>query len=61
MVPAPALPDPGYLAPSHNYYASAAGYSQNNRGTWTEMGPGQYGTFHLTGGSTSCAFLTSQV
>jgi len=57
IVPAPSLPDPGFLAPSVGYYTSAAGYSRNNRGTWTEMYPGQYGTFHLTGGSASCAFL----
>ena len=61
VVPAPALPDPGYLAPSRIYYPVAAGYSGYNRGTWTEMGPGQYGTFHLTGGSASCAFLTAGV
>jgi hypothetical protein len=57
IVPAPSLPDPGFLAPSVGYYTSATGYSQNNRGTWTEMYPGQYGTFHLSGGSASCAFL----
>ena len=57
VVPAPTLPDPGYLAPSVGYYPSAQGYSQNNRTTWTEMYPGQYASFHLTGGSASCAFL----
>ena len=59
VVPAPTLPDPGYLATSVPYY-DALGlqtYNQNNRGTWTEMTPGQYSTFHLTGGSASCAFL----
>jgi Flp pilus assembly protein TadG len=54
---APTLPDPGYLAGSQTYYTASQSYSQNNRGTWTEMLPGQYGTFHLTGGSASCAFL----
>ena len=61
VVPAPALPDPGYLAPSHNYYPAAGAYSQLNRGTYTEMGPGQYASFHLTGGSASCAFLDAGV
>jgi len=57
VVPAPSLPDPGYLAPSVGSYPLGQGYAQNNRGTWTEMYPGVYGTFHLTGGSASCAFL----
>ncbi len=61
VVPAPTLPDPGYLAPSVPYYPLAQGYSQYNRGTWTEMNPGRYGNFHLTGGSASCAFLTPGV
>ena len=61
IVPAPSLPDPGYLAPSVGYYATAQSYNRYNRGTWTEMNPGQYGTFHLTGGSASCAFLTPGV
>src|SRR6266576_1398467 len=34
VVPAPTLPDPGYLAPSVGYYAAAQAYNQNNRGTW---------------------------
>ena len=57
VVPAPSLPDPGYLAPSVSYYSGAQGYSQYNRGSWTEMYPGQYGSFHLVGGAASCAFL----
>jgi hypothetical protein len=61
IVPAPTLPDPGYLAPSVAYYNSAQGYSQFNRTTWTEMYPGVYGTFHLSGGSASCAFLDAGV
>jgi Flp pilus assembly protein TadG len=57
VVPAPSLPDPGYLAPSVPYYPLAQGYNQDNRTTWTEMYPGRYGNFHLSGGSASCAFL----
>jgi Flp pilus assembly protein TadG len=57
VVPAPSLPDPGYLAPSVPYYPLAQGYNQGNRDTWTEMYPGRYGNFHLSGGSASCAFL----
>src|SRR5438477_3292995 len=61
VVPAPTLPDPGYLAPSIGYYGSGQAYSRDNRGTWTEMYPGSYGSFHLTGGSASCAFLNADV
>jgi hypothetical protein len=61
VVPAPTLPDPGYLASSVPYYPLAQGYNQFNRGTWTEMFPGVYGTFHLSGGSGSCAFLNAGV
>ncbi len=61
VVPAPTLPDPGYLANSPPYYSTAQTYNQNNRGTYTEMYPGQYGNFHLTGGSASCAFLDAGV
>jgi hypothetical protein len=61
VVPAPTLPDPAYLANSPAYYNTAQAYSQYNRGTWTEMYPGQYGNFHLTGGSASCAFLNGGV
>ena len=61
VVPAPTLPDPGYQAVSVPYYPSAQGYNQNNRGTWTEMLPGRYGAFHLSGGSASCAFLNAGV
>ena len=61
VVPAPSLPDPAYLAPSHTYYPMAGSYSKYNRGTWTEMGPGIYGSFHLVGGAASCAFLTAGV
>jgi len=61
VVPAPSLPDPGYTAPSVPYYQLAQGYNQNNRTTWTEMSPGRYGNFHLSGGSASCGFLNPGV
>jgi len=61
VVPAPTLPDPGYLAPSVPYYPLLQGYSQFNRTTWTEMYPGVYDNFHLSGGSASCAFLDAGV
>jgi Flp pilus assembly protein TadG len=61
VVPAPTLNDPGYLANSPPYYNLAQTYNQNNRGTYTEMYPGQYASFHLTGGSASCAFLDAGV
>src|SRR5438874_564369 len=49
IVPAPSLPDPGYLAPSVGYYAANQSYNQDNRGSYTEMFPGQYaGHFNLT-------------
>src|SRR2546428_2125146 len=49
VVPAPSLPDPGYTAPSQTSYLAAG--LQLDRGSYTEMTPGQYGSFHLTGGS----------
>jgi hypothetical protein len=62
VVPAPTLPDPGYLAPSVPYYPLTQGYSFHNRGTWTEMYPGVYSSFfHLSGGTASCAFLDAGV
>jgi Putative Flp pilus-assembly TadE/G-like len=60
VVPAPTLPDPGYLAPSHTYYPAAQSFNSGNRGTYTEMNPGQYGNLHLAGGA-GCAFLTAGV
>jgi len=57
IVPAPTLPDPGFLSTSVGYYSNPQGYNQWNRGTWTEMRAGTYGAFHLSGGSASCAFL----
>ena len=61
IVPAPTLPDPGFLAPSVGYYSTAQFYNEYNRGTWTEMYPGRYDAFHLSGGSASCAFLNAGV
>jgi Flp pilus assembly protein TadG len=61
IVPAPSLPDPSYQAGSITYYPTPQTYNQYNRGTWTEMLPGQYGNFHLTGGTASCAFLDAGV
>ncbi|OLD50128.1 MAG: hypothetical protein AUI42_04760 [Actinobacteria bacterium 13_1_40CM_2_65_8] len=58
VVPAPSLPDPGYTAPSQTSYLAAG--LQLDRGSYTEMTPGQYGSFHLTGGS-GCYFLDAGV
>jgi Flp pilus assembly protein TadG len=56
VVPAPTLPDPGYLANSMQYYDSL-GYQATygtSRGTYLEMTPGDYGFFHPTSG---CYFM----
>jgi hypothetical protein len=58
VVPAPVLPDPGYLAPSVWAY-TAPGYF-TDRGTYTEMAPGSYNNFKLTGG-TACYFLDAGI
>lgn len=58
VVPAPSLPDPGYLATSVPFY-SAAGV-QMDRGSYTEMTPGVYNNFSLTGGA-GCYFLDAGV
>ena len=58
VVPAPVLPDPGYLTPSLGAY-SGAGFSLD-RGTYTELAPGSYNNFSLTGGS-SCYFLDAGI
>jgi Putative Flp pilus-assembly TadE/G-like len=58
VVPAPVLPDPGYLAPSVWAY-TAPGYF-TDRGTYTEMAPGSYNNFSLTGGS-ACYFLDAGI
>ena len=66
VVPAPSLPDPGYLAPTATTdcagpcYANLQGYNNRNRGTWTEMNAGQYGTFHLSSNQ-GCIFLDAGV
>jgi hypothetical protein len=58
VVPAPVLPDPGYLAPSVWAY-SAPGFT-TDRGTYTEMAPGSYNNFSLTGGA-GCYFLDAGI
>ena len=60
VVPAPSLPDPGYLAPSVGYYSLFQAPNQNNRNTWTEMYPGRYGSFHLSSNA-GCFFLDAGV
>ena len=62
IVPAPSLPDPGFLAPSVGSYLTPQSFNVDNRGTYTEMYPGTYGTFHLSGASPpKCAFLDAGV
>jgi Flp pilus assembly protein TadG len=62
VVPAPSLPDPGYLAPSISYYTTGQSFNLDNRGTYTEMYPGSYAAFHLSGASPpKCAFLDAGV
>ena len=53
VVPAPTLPDPGYLAPSVPYYLNPG--LQNDRGGYTEMTPGTYSGYSISGGG--CYFL----
>ena len=57
IVPAPSLPDPGYLAPEQQYYTGAG--AMYGRGTWTEMTPGTYNGFALSAGG--CYFLDAGV
>ncbi len=62
VVPAPSLPDPAYLAPSISYYTTPQSFNLDNRGTYTEMYPGSYTTFHLSGASPAkCAFLDAGI
>jgi len=62
VVPAPSLPDPGYTAPSVGFYTTPQTFNLDNRGTYTEMFPGSYGAFHLSGASPAkCAFLDAGV
>ena len=58
VVPAPTLPDPGYIAPSVPYYQSPG--QQLARGSYTEMTPGNYSSFSLAGGA-GCYFLDAGV
>jgi Flp pilus assembly protein TadG len=58
VVPAPSLPDPGYQATSVPFYAAAG--QQLDRGTYTEMTPGVYNNFSLSGGA-GCYFLDAGV
>jgi Putative Flp pilus-assembly TadE/G-like len=58
VVPAPSLPDPGYIAPSVPYYQTPG--QQLDRGNYTEMTPGTYGGFSLTGGA-GCYFLDAGI
>jgi hypothetical protein len=58
VVPAPTLPDPGYLANSVPYY-DALGFQSPpgaSRTTYSEMTPGDYAGWHPSGG-TGCVFL----
>ncbi len=57
VVPAPTLPDPGYVANSEQYYT--AGGSTYNRGNYTEMTPGTYSNWSISGGG--CYFLDAGV
>jgi len=57
VVPAPSLPDPGYLAPAVPFYPGLAG--QNNRGSYIEMTPGFTNGFALSG--PGCYFLDAGV
>jgi Putative Flp pilus-assembly TadE/G-like len=52
-VPAPTLPDPGYLAPSVPYYSGAGAFISH--GSYTEMTPGIVSGFSLSG--PGCYFL----
>jgi hypothetical protein len=58
VVPAPLLPDPGYLAPSLWAYSTPGTFI--DRGTYTEMTPGSFDNFSLTGGS-ACYFLDAGI
>jgi Flp pilus assembly protein TadG len=58
VVPAPSLPDPGYIAPSQPYYLAAGTF--RDRGSYTEMTPGTFNSFALNGGA-GCYFLDAGV
>ncbi|HEX9099757.1 MAG TPA: hypothetical protein VF956_09760, partial [Candidatus Dormibacteraeota bacterium] len=57
VVPAPSLPDPGYLAPSAPFYSAPGVFIDH--GSYTEMTPGSYGSFSLSG--PGCYFLDAGV
>ncbi len=52
-VPAPTLPDPGYLSPS--YFAYTGVGTATNRGSYIELTPGNYNNFSIS--SSVCFFL----
>jgi hypothetical protein len=58
VVPAPSLPDPGYLAPSVPFYSGLG--RTTSHGSYFEMTPGSYNGFALTGGA-GCYFLDAGV
>jgi hypothetical protein len=57
VVPAPTLPDPGYLAPSQPYYTFGGGVY--DRGNWKELTPGTYNNFSIS--SNGCYFLDAGI
>ncbi len=57
VVPAPSLPDPGYLAPSVPFYSGSG--VMISHGSYTEMTPGIYPSFSLSG--PGCYFLDAGV
>ncbi len=57
VVPAPSLPDPGYLAPSQPFYAGPG--VMISHGSYTELTPGSYSGFFLSG--PGCYFLDAGV
>jgi hypothetical protein len=56
-VPAPPLPDPGYLSPSVGLYNGAGSFIP--RGTYTELTPGVFNGFSLSG--PGCYFLDAGI
>src|SRR5216684_3247962 len=57
IVPAPSLPDPGYLAPSVPFYSGSG--VMIDHGSYTELTPGAYNGFFLSG--PGCYFLDAGV
>jgi Flp pilus assembly protein TadG len=57
VVPAPTLPDPGYLAPSQQYYTAPG--IDFSRGGYDEMTPGTYNGWSINGGT--CYFMDAGV